>query len=317
LQQEQDSEDAFQAVFLLLAQRLHSVRKHDSLASWLHGVARRVALKAKARAATRVRHEQESSVHRTLPRDEVTWKELRSVLDLGWCKITLRRRLEDARTTLAQRLGRHGVWPTALSAVLLSDGIGSAAPAHALIGCTVEAAARVAAGQAPTLLVSARVLALMQGVLPVMPLDKLGVLLVLVLTVGSFFTAAGLSAYYAPAPPPPVPRKDKAPPAMGKQGKPADKLPGQWLLKLPAGFQYQVVIRQVGEKRYSLEKAVRFSGVYELRDGQLVLVKPARPGESAYAWKVRGDEWTLVAQPPVAKTGSNYLGAILTRRQRQ
>src|SRR4029079_15472624 len=85
-QQEQDAEDAFQATFLVLAQKLHTVRKQDSLASWLHGVALRVALKAKAQAALRrrheeQRHEEQASVSRAVPPDDVTWRELRTALD--------------------------------------------------------------------------------------------------------------------------------------------------------------------------------------------------------------------------------------------
>jgi RNA polymerase sigma factor (sigma-70 family) len=137
LQHEQDCEDAFQATFLLLAHKLSTVRKQASLASWLHGVAHRVALKARARAATRRRQEPRAATAAAGPPDEATWGELRAVLDaelaalpdkwrlplllcylegqtqeeaagqLGLGKTTLRRRLEEARTALGRRLTRR------------------------------------------------------------------------------------------------------------------------------------------------------------------------------------------------------------------
>ena len=42
------AEDAFQVTFLLLARRSRSIRDPDALAGWLHRVARRVALRARA-----------------------------------------------------------------------------------------------------------------------------------------------------------------------------------------------------------------------------------------------------------------------------
>src|SRR5882724_9159976 len=165
LQQEQDAEDAFQATFLVLAQKLHTVRKQDSLASWLHGVAQRVALKAKAQASLRRRHEEQASVSLPVPPDDVPWRELRTALDtelaqlpekwrlplilcylegrtqdeaathLGWSRTTLQRRLGEACAALGRRLHQRGlVWPAALSAVLLSDCVTAAAPAAALVG---------------------------------------------------------------------------------------------------------------------------------------------------------------------------------------
>ncbi len=47
------AEDAFQAVFLILVKKAGSIRDGDRLGPWLHGVARRVALRARAHALRR------------------------------------------------------------------------------------------------------------------------------------------------------------------------------------------------------------------------------------------------------------------------
>ena len=52
-----EAEDASQATFIVLACKAGSIRKRDSIASWLFGVASRVAAQAKAKGARRRRHE--------------------------------------------------------------------------------------------------------------------------------------------------------------------------------------------------------------------------------------------------------------------
>jgi RNA polymerase sigma factor (sigma-70 family) len=75
-------EDAFQATFLVLARRAQAIRRRASLASWLYGVAYRLAMKARAATVRRSHHEKQ-----VLPSPvqdsgaDVTWGELRQVLD--------------------------------------------------------------------------------------------------------------------------------------------------------------------------------------------------------------------------------------------
>jgi RNA polymerase sigma factor (sigma-70 family) len=222
LQHAEDCEDAFQAVFLLLARKLGTVKKRDSLASWLHGVAHRLALDARKQAGRRRRREADSGTTRDGPPDEMTWKELRTVLDvelaalpekhrlplilcylegraqeeaarqLGWSKSTLLRRLEEARTALGVRLTRKGlVWPAAVSAVLLSDCVAPAALSPKLIGSTVTAAATALAGSVVAGVVSTKVTALVEGVRIAMFTNKMKSI-VAALLVGSALMSGAL-----------------------------------------------------------------------------------------------------------------------------
>ena len=196
LQSPQDSEDAFQATFLILARKLGAIRKQASLASWLHGVAHRVSLRAKTQSATRHRHERQATRPDNPPEDrheryEALDSELGRLPDrwrlplihcylegrtqdeaaklLGWSKRTLRRRLEEARASLALRLSARGiVLSTAFSAVLVSDSLVSAAPTPSLVAATV-AAANNAGTISPT------VTALMEGVLRTMFITKFNI----------------------------------------------------------------------------------------------------------------------------------------------
>src|SRR5262249_41806446 len=157
-----------------------AIRKRTSLASWLHGVAYRVALEAHKASVRRRKHEARALAELAAPlSDDVGWQELRSILDeellrlperlraplvlcylegltqdeaaarLAQSKSSCRRNLERGRELLAVRLTRRGVTlAAALLAPLLSDSMSPAAVPPELAASTTQAAAALAAGKA-------------------------------------------------------------------------------------------------------------------------------------------------------------------------
>src|SRR5262245_53768010 len=73
LREPHDAEDAFQAAFLLLAQKAGSIHRREAVGGWLYRVAYRTALRARARAARR----------RVLEKRAVTMPSADPVLDMS------------------------------------------------------------------------------------------------------------------------------------------------------------------------------------------------------------------------------------------
>ena len=244
LQHVQDVEDAFQATFLVLARDAHLIRKRESLASWLHGVAFRVALDARKVSVRRRKHEMQAATCTCAEtmNDEASWKELRCIFDeelvklpqrlraplvlcylegltqdeaadrLKQSKGAFRRNLDRGRELLGNRLMRRGITlSAALFAPLLSECAASAAVPAELAAATTEAAVAYAAGKAVTALATARVLALAQGLVqPVLSAKVKCVCLGLLATVLTGFGAAALPMDTRPIDPPPASQPHKA-----------------------------------------------------------------------------------------------------------
>src|SRR5262245_53690720 len=177
LRHAQDAEDAFQAAFLTLARKAHTVGKRTSVGSWLYKVAYRIALAARARG---LQGRAASPALEDLPAacadEELLWRDLRPVLDeevsrraekyrtpvllwdlqgltheeaarqVGCPPGTLSVRLMRARQRLRARLTRRGLAPCAgLLATALTARAAAAADGP-VVASTVKAALAFAAG---------------------------------------------------------------------------------------------------------------------------------------------------------------------------
>jgi RNA polymerase sigma factor (sigma-70 family) len=240
-----DAEDAFQATFLVLVRRAASIASRELLASWLYGVARQTALKARATTARRKgRERQVTAVPEPAVAGQDAWDDLGPLLDqelsrlpdryravvvlcdlegmsrkdaagqLGLPEGTVASRLTRARAMLAKRLTHRGVALSGgpLAAVPLQKAASAAVPTSA-VDSTVKAATLYAVGGAATGAISARVAALTEGVVNTMLLSKLKVATAVLLAAGLVMLAASLSGLPASAIEPPPPSKAGRPAA--------------------------------------------------------------------------------------------------------
>jgi RNA polymerase sigma factor (sigma-70 family) len=229
-----DAEDACQATFLVLARRASAIRRQDSLAGFLHGVALRLAQRARAASARGRALARRAARPPQAAADDLSWRDLRAVLHeelarlpaqyraplvlcylegltrdeaagrLGWPATTLKGRLARGRDLLRRRLVRRGLAPAApLLAGLLCEGLASAALPAPVVAEMARAALAFAPGQMES---AAAVLA--NGLLRTTAASKAKLVLAaltvvfLALGAGAIFTSAAFSPAPAAADPP-------------------------------------------------------------------------------------------------------------------
>ena len=316
------AEDAFQAVFVVLAAKAASVRPRSALPAWLYGVAYRTALRARTMSDRRRRREKPvGTVPEPAPRavDEVEGADLAAALDeeiarlpedqraavvlcelegqsrqdaaarLGVSEGTLSSRLARARRALADRLRRRGV---ALTAAGLTAAFAQLASAS-VPGGLVSTAVACATGPGP---VPAAVAALSHGVLRVMFVQKLKVLaLALAAASGLLASAAFVGGQLAAADPPaaaaPPTVPVSAPAPKPAAGNPLPQGPNKLLL-FRAGHLVLLDPDGKNEKRVTPERLTFYRDARLSPDGKTVALV-ALPGVIAPGQPIRLDPQKL------------------------
>lgn len=225
----QDAEDAFQAAFMVLARKAGAIAKRGSLASWLYGVAYRVALQTRERVQqhrTAPLGPAEANLHDHRQAHPAGTADVREVLDeelnrlpekyraplvlcflegrtndeaahqLGCSRGTIATRISRGRDRLRDGLVRRGltVSGVALAAVLAESTAKAAIPASLTVP-TVQAAAAIGAGKAVAAgVVSAQASAVTKATLNAMFWAKAKLCAA---TVAAVVTVAAVPAYFA------------------------------------------------------------------------------------------------------------------------
>ncbi|HEV3255668.1 MAG TPA: sigma-70 family RNA polymerase sigma factor [Gemmataceae bacterium] len=249
---EHDAEDVFQATFLLFARKAASIRKRESVSSWLYGVAYRLASRARAQRVHRKMHERQAAImHPAEPGVAGPWQELQALLEdvlaqlpdkyraplvlcyldgktqeeaarqLGCPLGTVRSWLARGRTLLRQRLARRGVeLSSGAVATALLSGAASAASAEVparVLRLTLRAALQFAAGQEAAGLVSANVSGLVKAGLTTTVLAKFKAGATVLLALAALVTAAGVAAERVPGVKEPGPTSAGMPKAIARE----------------------------------------------------------------------------------------------------
>ena len=195
-----DADDAFQATFLVLVRKGHTIVPRERVGPWLYGVAYRTALKANAMAKRR-RGKQKKLEDVASPATE-SESEWLALLDqeinrlpekyraplvlcdlenktrkqaaklLGCPEGTVATRLQHARTLIQKRLARHGLPVVAGAAFLTLGQAASAKVPLALLKTTVKHASVIAAGTSAGA-IPLKIIVLMEGVVNAMVLTKI------------------------------------------------------------------------------------------------------------------------------------------------
>ncbi len=248
-----DTEDVFQATFLLLARKAGAIRKRESVASWLHGVAHRLALAARTKdIQRRAREKTAAGVRTQASQPDDSWAELEGVLhevieqlperyrgplvscylegrtqeeaarQLGVPLGTVRSWLARGRALLRTRLLRRGVTLSAggVSGALLASACAAAAVPAPLLTATLGAVRPFARGESAAALVSARVSTLLHEGTAALVLARVKIGAACALAATVLALGAGLVAQQKPGAP------SQAPPPAAAEKQPKSNEPG-------------------------------------------------------------------------------------------